>query len=85
MEHPRIGTFFFLVGLVLFVMFLGSVVSKQFNFKLLGVSLGAFLLAHLFRRRTPQDSGRFRTVRRVGEYNRRRREEREQEEALRDE
>ncbi|MFH1524966.1 MAG: hypothetical protein ABIF04_08375 [Chloroflexota bacterium] len=59
--------------------------SKQINFKLLGVSFGAFLFANLFRRRTPQDSGRFRTVRRVGEYNRRRREEREQEEAEREE
>jgi hypothetical protein len=84
MEHPRIGTFFFLVGLVLLILFLGSVMNKHINVVLLAVSLGAFWFAHVFRRRTPQDSGRFRTIRRVSENNRKRREEREQEEASRD-
>jgi hypothetical protein len=85
MEHPRIGTFFLLVGLVLLILFLGSVISKHVNVALLAVSLGAFLFAHLFRRRISQDSGRFRTIRRVSENSRKRREEREQEEASRDE
>jgi hypothetical protein len=85
MKHPRIGTFFLLVGLVLLILFLGTVLSKHVNINLLGASLVVFLFAHLFRRRISQDSGRFRTIRRVSENSRKRREEREQEEASRDE
>jgi Flp pilus assembly protein TadB len=84
MEHrPRIGAFFLLVGLVLLILFLGSVVIKDVNVVFLVLSLGTLLLAYVFRRRTPQDSGRFGTIRRVSEHSRQRREERQQKKASR--
>jgi Flp pilus assembly protein TadB len=84
MEHrPRIGSFFLLVGLVLLILFLGSVMNKDINVVFLGLSIAALLVAYVFRRRTPQDSGRFGTIRRVSEHGRQRREERQQKNASR--
>jgi len=84
MEHrPRIGTFFLLVGLVLLILFLGSVMNKDVNVVFLVLSIAALLVAYVFRRRTPQDSGRFGTIRRVSEHSHQRREERQQKKASR--
>ncbi len=82
MEHrPRIGTFFLLVGLVLLILFLGSAMNKDTNVVFLVLAIVVLVLAYVFRRRTPQDSGRFGTIRRVSERSRQRREERQQEKA----
>jgi hypothetical protein len=83
-NRPRIGTFFLLVGLVLLILFLGSVMSKDVNVVFLVLSMVALLVAYVFRRRMPQDSGgRFGTIRRVSEHSRQRREEKQQKKASR--
>jgi hypothetical protein len=74
---PRIGTFFILVGLGLLTMFVISVMGNETNGIYLLTSLAALFLGFIFRRRTqPHESGRFGSIRRASEYNRRRREER---------
>jgi uncharacterized protein YacL len=86
MEHrPRIGTFFLLVGLVLLILFLGSVMNKDFNILFLVLSITALFVAYVFRRRTPHDSRRFGMIRRVSEHSRQRREERQQKKTSRNE
>jgi hypothetical protein len=73
----RIGSFFILVGLALFVIFIGSIMGKDTNLIYLVLCLAAWFVAFLLRRNKPaQDSGRFRMIRRAGERSRQRREER---------
>jgi hypothetical protein len=62
----RIGTFLILVGLALFFIFIGSVMSKQVTVVYLLVSLAALFAGYQLRRnRTVNDSGRFATIRRI--------------------
>ena len=73
----RLGTFFILVGLVLLVLFAGSVIIKdaKMNYLLAGVvtCLVGFLLQG---KKQPGDSGRFSAIRRASATSRQHREER---------
>jgi hypothetical protein len=73
----RIGTFFIVIGLVLLVMFVGSIMGKEIHGIYLFLSFAAFVVGFLFRRNRPvSDSGRFGSIRRASERSRLRREER---------
>jgi hypothetical protein len=74
---PRIGSFFILIGLGLLTLFVISVWGNETNGMYLLFSLPALFLGFIFRRKAPPtESGRFGSIRRASEYNRRRREER---------
>jgi len=80
MGCSRLGTFFFLAGLVLLALFIGSMMNGSSNVIYLIFTIAAMFLAYLFRRRAFTDSGRFRAIRRARDRRRKRREEREQRE-----
>ncbi len=80
MGCSRIGSFLILVGLVLLILFVGSVINKAPNILLLAFSLVILFFAYVFRRRPPQESGRFKTIRRIQDRMRRHPEEPEDEE-----
>lgn len=62
----RIGQFFFLVGLLLVGLFFLSNAAQRAQYELLLYALGTFLIYWLTRRRAKrQESGRFRTLRKV--------------------
>lgn len=72
----RIGNFFILVGLALLVLFIGSILGKEANITFLILALAVLYVGYLLRRNKPiNDSGRFRTIRSIGERNRKKREE----------
>ncbi len=72
----RIGTFFILVGLGLLLIFIGSIISQDVHGIYLLLSFTALVVGFLCRRNRPgPQSGRFGTIRRVGERNRQRRED----------
>jgi hypothetical protein len=64
----RAGSFFILVGLALFLMFIASVMSREMLVSYLFFSLLSFITAFLFlRTRKSADSGRFRVLRQARE------------------
>jgi len=72
----RMGMFFHLVGLTLMVIFVGSMLSKATNVTYLFLAFAAFSIGFMLRRNKPvQDSGRFAFVRRAGQRNHARRED----------
>jgi cadmium resistance protein CadD (predicted permease) len=72
----RLGTFLVLVGLALLILFVVSYVSGETSMKFLGGALVTLVLGFLMQRNHESaDSGRFKTIRRVSEHNRQRREE----------
>lgn len=72
----RFGTFLVLIGLALLILFVASYFSGDTNMNFLGGALVTLVLGLLLqRKREPTDSGRFKTIRRVSERNRQRREE----------
>lgn len=73
---PRVGTFFFLVGGLLLMLFVGSVVGKEPRGAYLLFSLAAFFLTYLLRRgRARPEPTRFSSIRKAKERARKRREE----------
>ena len=81
----RIGTFFILVGLGLFILFLGAALSHDAYAGFLLFSLVTLFLGFLFRRKAPRPapSGRFGVVHRTRENSRKRKEEQEKKKAAR--
>jgi hypothetical protein len=78
----RLGTFFILIGLVLLLLFTGSVLSKDFQYIYLFLSAAALFLGFLFHRAAPrQESNRFAGVRKIRQRSRERREEKQKEKA----
>jgi hypothetical protein len=79
-SRSRIGTFFILVGLVLLLIFIGSIAGKGEN-KILYLlfSAAALFFGFLLNRRPKSDapSARFSGMRKIGETGRKRREERD--------
>jgi len=72
----RVGTFFILIGLGLFSLFVLSVMSKETVAAYLIASFVALLFGFLLQRNKPRkDSGRFTSVKRARERSRQRREE----------
>jgi hypothetical protein len=72
----RLGSFLVLVGLVLLVLYFGSVLSKEGNTNLLLISIASLLAGFLLQPRKPaSDSGRFAAIRRASANSRQRREE----------
>jgi hypothetical protein len=72
----RIGNFFILIGLALLVLFIGSILGKETNITYLILSLAVLYVGYLLRRNKPvNDSGRFRTIRSIGERSRKKRED----------
>ena len=73
----RLGTFLILVGLVLLVLYAGSVMSKDAKTNLLLISIVALVVGLLMQRNKPPspDSGRFSALRRASASSRQRREE----------
>jgi hypothetical protein len=72
----RLGTFFILVGLVLLVLFLGSVLSQDAKTNYLLLALVALFVGFLLgRNKENKDSGRFSSLRRASAASRQRREE----------
>jgi hypothetical protein len=72
----RLGSFFILAGLVLLVLFVGSVISKDIKTVFLLTSIGTFFIGFLFQRNKPASaSGRFAAIRRASANSRQRREE----------
>jgi hypothetical protein len=78
MQIPRrLGTFFTLIGLVLLVLYVGSVISSAARTSYLLVAIVALLAGILLQRNKPTgDSGRFSALRRASAATRQRREER---------
>jgi hypothetical protein len=75
--RPRLGAFFILVGLVLLVLFVTSIVSKQISGIYLLISIVSIVVGFLLRQNIPtSDSGRFGAVHRMNERNRARRQSR---------
>jgi hypothetical protein len=69
----RIGTFFILAGLALLIIFVVSIIGKETNGIYLLLSFAAFIVGFLLHRnKAVNDSGRFGTLRRMGERNRQR-------------
>ncbi|MGD0750206.1 MAG: hypothetical protein ABSA23_02240 [Anaerolineales bacterium] len=77
MQTPRrLGTFLILVGLVLLVLYVGSVLSKDTNSSLLVISIVTLVVGLLLQPNRPaSDSGRFNAIRRASANSRQRREE----------
>jgi hypothetical protein len=72
----RLGTFFILVGLVLLILFAGSVMSKDAKTSYLLAGVVTFLVGLLLKgKKQPSDSGRFSAIRRASAATRQRREE----------
>jgi hypothetical protein len=72
----RLGSFLVLTGLVLLVLYIGSVLSKEGNTNLLVISIATLLVGFLLQPRKPaSDSGRFDAIRRASANSRQRREE----------
>jgi hypothetical protein len=77
--NQRIGTFFYLVGLALLLIFIGSILSKDIHVIYLLLAFLAILAGIRLRRDRPvTEGGRFGTFRRVKERNRQRQVERMQ-------
>jgi hypothetical protein len=75
-HSPRIGTYFNLIGSLLLILFLGSGFSGKPAFSFFFLSLVAFFIGYLFRRRAPRASNeRFSAVRKAIERSRQRRDE----------
>jgi hypothetical protein len=73
----RLGTFFVLVGLVLLVLYVGSVVTKDARTNYLLAGLVTLVLGLLLQQNQEHpDSGRFNAIRRASALSRQRREER---------
>ncbi len=71
----RLGSFLVLVGLVLLVLFGGSVLGKDANINLLLASIVALIVGFLLQPKKPaSDSGRFSAIRRASANSRQRRE-----------
>jgi hypothetical protein len=73
----RLGTFLILIGLVLLILFAGSVISKDAKSSYLLVAIVALLVGLLLQRNKPasNDSGRFNAIRRASAASRQRRED----------
>lgn len=72
----RLGTFFILVGLILLVLFLGSVLSQDAKTNYLLLALVALFVGFLLtRNKENKDSGRFSSLRRASANSRQRRED----------
>lgn len=73
----RLGTFLILVGLVMLVLYVGSVLSKDGKTNYLLISIVTLFSGFLLQRNKPtNDSGRFSAIRRASAISRQRREER---------
>ena len=75
---PRIGTFFIIIGMGLFVLFVASDFAETPQFDYLCLAILAIGVGWLFQRRrpAPPSAGRFSLVQRTRENVRKRREER---------
>ena len=70
----RIGTFFYMVGLTLMVIYIASILSKGTNTSFLFLSFAAFFIGFILRRnKSVQDSGRFSYIRKAGQRSNERR------------
>ncbi|MDK1027931.1 MAG: hypothetical protein QGD88_09085 [Anaerolineae bacterium] len=76
---PRIGTFLFVLGIFLFILFMASDFADQPDFDLLVISLILLVVGIAFRRRAkaPPSSGRFNWIRKLREEAKKRKEEKE--------
>ena len=77
---PRIGTFFVLIGCGLLVLFVGSVLTAEYNLSILYLLFAAAIMFLGFglRRTAPrQEPTRFSSIRKVSQRSRLRREEKE--------
>jgi len=76
---PRIGTFFLILGIFLFIFFMASDFADQPDFDLLVISLILLVVGIAFRRRAkaPASSGRFDWIRKLSEDAKKRKEEQE--------
>jgi hypothetical protein len=76
-HSSRLGTFFLLVGLVLLLLFVMSVLSKDMQVLFLLAAFLCLSIAYVARpRHDSQEGARFGTVRRLSQRSRDRREER---------
>ena len=75
--HNRLGTFFILIGLVLLILFFGSVISRDSKTGYLLVAIVMLFAGLLLQqyKRPKNDSGRFSALRRASAMSRQRREE----------
>jgi hypothetical protein len=77
----RIGTFFYLIGIGLMILFISSAFSRETNFSYFLWAAAFLYCGYLFQRRNPeQKSERFKTFRKVRDINRQRREEKQNKE-----
>jgi hypothetical protein len=75
-HSSRLGTFFLLVGLLLLLLFVMSVLSKDMQVLFLLASFVCLSIAYIARpRRESQEGARFGTIRRLSQRSRERREE----------
>jgi hypothetical protein len=77
---PRIGTFFILVGCGLLVLFIGSLVSTEYNLSMLYLffTAAALFLGFLLRRTAPPpEPTRFTSIRKASQRSRQRRQEKQ--------
>ncbi|HVM72600.1 MAG TPA: hypothetical protein VMT91_12640 [Anaerolineales bacterium] len=75
--HNRLGTFFVLIGLVLLILYFGSVITRDSRPGYLLVAIVLLFAGILLQqyKRTTNDSGRFSAIRRASAMSRQRREE----------
>lgn len=77
----RVGTFFFLIGFFVFILFVASDFAQKPEFDLLFLSMFAIGLGWLFRRHKPPrpSAGRFSIITKARENAKKRKEEKEKE------
>lgn len=79
MKHdllPRLGSFIILIGLILVILFIGSIMGEESNFLFLLLGgLALFIGYRLKRTAAPPESVRFASIRKIHNNRRKRREE----------
>jgi len=74
----RVGTFFFLVGIGMLLLFVGSVMAHEINLLFLPLGFIALFIGFMLWRKKPTvESTRFAYLRKVNEQSRQRRQEKE--------
>jgi hypothetical protein len=79
MKHdllPRLGSFFILIGLILVILFIGSIMGEESNFLYLLLGGGAIYIGYRLRRTAaPPEPARFASIRKIQNTRQKRREE----------
>jgi hypothetical protein len=80
--HPRVGTFFILVGCGLLILFIESALAEALSLRYLVFAAAALFLGFLFRHTEPRpEPTRFSSIRKARQRSRQRRKEKQEQKA----